>query len=58
MSVPSTTKSWIVDGKNGFDSLKFEESKQIPKLGDDQVLVRGKERPKSSPQTIVDLYCP
>lgn len=41
MSVPSTTKSWIVNGKNGFDSLKFEESKQIPKLAEDQVLVRG-----------------
>ncbi|KAF2838679.1 NAD(P)-binding protein [Patellaria atrata CBS 101060] len=36
---PSTSKQWVVAGKDGFDSLKFEE-KEIPKLGDKDVLVK------------------
>lgn len=36
---PTTTKQWTVAGKDGFDSLKFEEKAQIPKLGDHDVLV-------------------
>ena len=36
---PSTTKQWTVEGKNGFDSLKFHEKADIPALGDHDVLV-------------------
>lgn len=36
---PSTTKQWTVEGKNGFDSLKFHEKAQIPSLGEKDVLV-------------------
>ncbi|KAL8913842.1 MAG: hypothetical protein Q9171_001446 [Xanthocarpia ochracea] len=37
--VPTTTKQWTVTGKDGFDSLKFHENAQLPKLGDHDVLV-------------------
>lgn len=37
--VPSTTKQWTVTGKNGFDSLSFNEKAEIPQLGDRDVLV-------------------
>lgn len=36
---PSTTKQWTITGKEGFDSLKFEEKAEIPNLGDHDVLV-------------------
>ncbi|KAL8728169.1 MAG: hypothetical protein Q9166_005563 [cf. Caloplaca sp. 2 TL-2023] len=36
---PTTTKQWIVAGKNGNDSLKFQEKAQIPQLGHHDVLV-------------------
>ena len=36
---PSTTKQWTVTGKDGFDSLSFNEKAEIPKLGDHDVLV-------------------
>ena len=37
--VPSTTKQWTVNGKNGFDSLSYNEKAEIPQLGDHDVLV-------------------
>lgn len=37
---PTTTKQWKIVGQNGFDSLKFEESVPIPKIGDKEVLVK------------------
>ncbi|KAF2204687.1 alcohol dehydrogenase [Delitschia confertaspora ATCC 74209] len=37
---PSTIKAWTVEGQNGFDSLKFNEKAQLPKLGDKDVLVK------------------
>ncbi|ORY16790.1 alcohol dehydrogenase [Clohesyomyces aquaticus] len=37
---PSTTKQWTVEGKDGFDSLKFNENASIPQLGDRDVLVK------------------
>jgi NADPH:quinone reductase-like Zn-dependent oxidoreductase len=37
---PSTTKQWTVQGKDGFDSLKFDDKASIPKLGDKDVLVK------------------
>lgn len=36
---PSSTKQWIVQGKDGFDSLKFHDKAEIPSLGDHDVLV-------------------
>ncbi|KAH6614009.1 hypothetical protein C7974DRAFT_404268 [Boeremia exigua] len=37
---PPTTRQWKVQGKSGFDALKFEESAPIPKIGDKDVLVK------------------
>jgi hypothetical protein len=37
---PSSTRQWKVEGKDGFDSLKFEEKASIPELGDKDVLVK------------------
>lgn len=39
-SVPKTTKAWTVEGSNGFDSLTYHESRDIPKVGDKEVLVK------------------
>ena len=36
---PTTTKQWTVQGKNGFDSLIFDEKAEIAKLGEKEVLV-------------------
>ena len=36
---PTSTKQWNIVGKNGFDSLKFTDGIEIPKLGDHDVLV-------------------
>lgn len=36
---PPTTMQWTVEGKTGFDSLKFHEKVDIPTLGDHDVLV-------------------
>ena len=36
---PSHTKQWTVHGKNGFDSLRWNEKAEIPRLGDNDVLV-------------------
>jgi hypothetical protein len=38
---PSTTKQWTVQGKSGFDALKFNESAAVPEIGDKDVLVKG-----------------
>ncbi|KAH7116037.1 hypothetical protein B0J11DRAFT_115728 [Dendryphion nanum] len=37
---PTTAKQWTVEGKNGFDSLKFNEKAPVPQLGDKDVLVK------------------
>ena len=36
---PTTTKQWTIAGRDGFESLKFVENAEIPKLGDHDVLV-------------------
>ena len=36
---PTTTKQWTVQGQNGFDSLQFNEKAEVPKLGENEVLV-------------------
>ncbi|KAL6710200.1 hypothetical protein ACN47E_009146 [Coniothyrium glycines] len=37
---PTTTKAWKVEGKNGFDSLKFHEDAKVPEIGDKDVLLK------------------
>ena len=37
--VPATYKKWIIQGKNGFNSLTLVEDK-VPDLGDHDVLVK------------------
>ncbi|KAJ8116436.1 hypothetical protein OPT61_g2129 [Boeremia exigua] len=37
---PSTTKQWKIQGDDGFNALKFDESAPIPKIGDKDVLVK------------------
>lgn len=37
---PQTMLQWTVEGKDGFDSLKLNESAPVPKIGDRDVLVK------------------
>lgn len=37
---PTTTQAWQVEGQNGFDSLKFYKDMKLPKLGENDVLVK------------------
>lgn len=37
---PSTTKQWTIEGKSGFDALKFNDSASVPEIGDKDVLVK------------------
>ncbi|KAL5113969.1 hypothetical protein ACEQ8H_008151 [Pleosporales sp. CAS-2024a] len=37
---PSTTKQWTVSGKDGFDSLRFDQNAKVPEIGDKDVLVK------------------
>ena len=37
---PTTMKQWVVEGQNGFDSLKLNEKAPVPELGDKDVLVK------------------
>ncbi|KAF2816368.1 alcohol dehydrogenase [Mytilinidion resinicola] len=37
---PQTMQQWTVEGKDGFDSLKLNESAPVPKIGDRDVLVK------------------
>ncbi|EHL01593.1 putative Zinc-type alcohol dehydrogenase-like protein [Glarea lozoyensis 74030] len=37
-SVPKTTKSWTVQGSDGFESLKFSKDTPIPEISDYEVL--------------------
>jgi len=39
-SIPTTTKTWTIEGQDGFDSLKFNEAAAIPKITDNEVLVK------------------
>jgi NADPH:quinone reductase-like Zn-dependent oxidoreductase len=36
---PTNNKQWTVEGKDGFDSLKFNDKAEIPTLGEKDVLV-------------------
>jgi len=37
---PKTMQQWTIEGKDGFESLKFNESAPVPELGDRDVLVK------------------
>lgn len=37
---PTTTKRWTIEGTDGFESLKLNEHAEIPKLGDNDILVK------------------
>lgn len=39
---PSIAKQWTVQGKDGFESLKWDEKAPVPSLGDKDVLVKCK----------------
>ncbi|KAG9236345.1 hypothetical protein BJ875DRAFT_232267 [Amylocarpus encephaloides] len=39
-SIPKTTQAWTVQGKDGFDSLKFDQATPVPKVSDYEVLVK------------------
>ena len=43
-TIPKTTQQWTVDKPTGFDGLKFTEDKEIPKLGDNDCLVKSMSR--------------
>lgn len=39
-SIPKTTKSWRLQGQDGFDSLKFDAQATLPELGANDILVK------------------
>ncbi|KAG4440648.1 hypothetical protein IFR05_003846 [Cadophora sp. M221] len=39
-AIPTTTKAWSVEGKEGFESLKFNNELPIPALSENEVLVK------------------
>jgi hypothetical protein len=39
MSLPKTTKGWVVEGQGSFDNLKFDTQQPLPELSDNEVLV-------------------
>ena len=39
---PSTQKQWTVQGKTGFDALKYATDASIPSIGENDVLVKCK----------------
>jgi len=50
---PSTQKQWTVQGKEGFDSLKYASDAAIPKIGENDVLVKCTPiRPPESPSQL------
>jgi NADPH:quinone reductase-like Zn-dependent oxidoreductase len=40
VSIPKTGKSWTVDGRDGFESLKLIKEAPIPEVSDYDVLVK------------------
>lgn len=40
MTTPATTSQWTIQGVDGFDSLKLEESAPLPQLGDHDCLIQ------------------
>ncbi|EWG38262.1 hypothetical protein FVEG_01522 [Fusarium verticillioides 7600] len=40
MSLPKTTKGWVVMGKGNFGNLKFDTQQPLPELSDNEVLVK------------------
>lgn len=46
---PSTQKQWTVQGKEGFDSLKYASDAAIPKIAENDVLVKCTSPPRPPP---------
>lgn len=40
MSVPKTTEAWVIEGKNGFDSLKLQKDRPVGEVGDYDCVVQ------------------
>lgn len=40
MSIPKTAKTWTVEGRTGYDNLKFHKDTPVPQVGDYEVLVK------------------
>jgi len=43
--MPKTTKCWTVEGQKGFESLTYNESRDVPALGASEVLVKSTYNP-------------
>lgn len=39
-SIPKTMKAWTIEGKSGFDDLKFNPKAPVPEPSDYEVLVQ------------------
>jgi NADPH:quinone reductase-like Zn-dependent oxidoreductase len=39
-SLPKTTKAWVVEGQNDFDSLQFKADAPVPEPSNYEVLVK------------------
>jgi NADPH:quinone reductase-like Zn-dependent oxidoreductase len=39
-SIPETMKAWTIEGKSGFDNLKFNPKGPVPEPSDYEVLVK------------------
>jgi NADPH:quinone reductase-like Zn-dependent oxidoreductase len=39
-SIPETMKAWTIEGKTGFDNLKFNPKAPVPEPSDYEVLVK------------------
>jgi len=40
MSIPNTQKQWNVQGKDGFESLKYSDNAPVPEVGEKDVLIK------------------
>jgi len=38
--MPKITKCWTVEGQKGFESLTYNQSREVPALGASEVLVK------------------
>lgn len=40
MSIPTTTKAWVLNSQNGPDSLELKQDLPLPALKEDEILVK------------------
>jgi hypothetical protein len=43
-SLPTTGRQWVLRGNGSFDKLSLEEHAEVPKVGDNEVLVHSESR--------------